>query len=186
MTGWAAQPASGPGPLHGVRVLEIASLAPAPFACMVLADLGADILRIDRVTDVDDRPQPTGDPLHRGRRSVAVDLKHPDGAALVRRLAATADVFVEGFRPGVAERLGIGPADLQAANRRLVYGRMTGWGQTGPLAHRAGHDINYIGLAGALEPIGRVERTSGAAAEPGRRLRRRRHAARRRHPRRAL
>ncbi|MFF0450300.1 CaiB/BaiF CoA transferase family protein [Streptomyces sp. NPDC004609] len=156
MTGWDARPASGPGPLYGVRVLEIASLAPAPFTCMVLADLGADILRIDRVTDVDDRPQPTGDPLHRGRRSVAVDLKNPDGAALVRRLAATADVFVEGFRPGVTERLGIGPADLRAANRRLVYGRMTGWGQTGPLAHRAGHDINYIGLAGALEPIGRA------------------------------
>jgi alpha-methylacyl-CoA racemase len=155
MTGWAAQPAAGPGPLQGIRVLEIAGLAPGPFACMILADLGADILRVDRVTDVDDRPRPTGDPLHRGRRSVAVDLKHPDGAALVRRLAATADVFVEGFRPGVAERLGIGPADLQAVNPRLVYGRMTGWGQTGPLAQRAGHDINYIGLAGALEPIGR-------------------------------
>ncbi|GAA4994859.1 CaiB/BaiF CoA-transferase family protein [Yinghuangia aomiensis] len=156
MTEWAARPAAGPGPLHGIRVLEIASLAPAPFACMILADLGADVLRIDRVTDVDDRPQPTGDPLHRGRRSAAVDLKHPDGAALVRRLAAAADVFVEGFRPGVAERLGIGPADLRSANPRLVYGRMTGWGQTGPLAARAGHDINYIGLAGALEPIGRA------------------------------
>jgi alpha-methylacyl-CoA racemase len=149
--------ATSPGPLDGIRVLEIAGLAPGPFACMVLADLGADVLRIDRLTDVDDRDVPSGDPIGRGRRSAAVDLKHPDGAALVRELACRADVFVEGFRPGVAERLGIGPDDLHAVNPRLVYGRMTGWGQSGPLAHRAGHDINYIGLAGALEPVGRPD-----------------------------
>jgi len=147
------------GPLSGVKVVEVASLAPAPFGCMVLADLGAEVLRVDRA-----RPDgsgvvgavPLGPPLGRGRRSVSVNLKHPDGAAAVVRLAASADVFVEGFRPGVAERLGIGPDECLARNPRLVYGRMTGWGQDGPLAPRAGHDINYIGVAGALEPIGRA------------------------------
>ncbi|HWD05850.1 MAG TPA: CaiB/BaiF CoA-transferase family protein [Kribbella sp.] len=140
------------GPLHGVRVVEIASAAPAPFACMILADLGAEVLRVDRAAR---RPGSAADPLARGRRSIAVDLKKPDGPAVVRRLADRADVLVEGFRPGVAERLGIGPDDCLATNPRLIYGRMTGWGQSGPLADRAGHDINYISLAGALEPIGR-------------------------------
>lgn len=142
------------GPLDGVRVVEIASAAPAPFACMVLADLGAEVLRVDRATR---RRARAADPLARGRRVVAVDLKAPEGPAVVKRLAERADVLVEGFRPGVAERLGIGPEDCHALNPRLIYGRMTGWGQTGPLADRAGHDINYISLAGALEPIGPAE-----------------------------
>jgi alpha-methylacyl-CoA racemase len=148
------------GPLSGVRVVEVASLAPAPFGCMVLADLGAEVLRVDRASPDGGgalgAAAPLGPPLGRGRRSVSVNLKHPDGAAAVVRLAASADVFVEGFRPGVAERLGIGPDECLARNPRLVYGRMTGWGQDGPLAQRAGHDINYIGVAGALEPIGRA------------------------------
>ncbi|MEV6424629.1 CaiB/BaiF CoA-transferase family protein [Streptomyces sp. NPDC051662] len=146
------------GPLAGVRVIEIASLAPGPFACTVLSDLGAEVLRIDRAASVGALPEGPTDPLIRGRRSVAVDLKHPYGARLVRDLAASADVLVEGFRPGVAERLGIGPDDCRGLNPRLVYGRMTGWGQEGPLAPRAGHDINYIGLSGALEPIGDAAR----------------------------
>lgn len=140
------------GPLHGVRVVEIASAAPAPFGCMMLADLGAEVLRIDRAAS---RRSSVTDPLARGRRTIALDLKSPEGPAVVRRLAEHADVLVEGFRPGVAERLGIGPRDCQKVNPRLIYGRMTGWGQTGPLADRAGHDINYISMAGALEPIGR-------------------------------
>lgn len=140
------------GPLEGVRVVEIASLAPAPFACMMLADLGAEVLRVDRA---DAAPTSGPDPLLRGRRSVGVDLKQPAGVDAVLRLAAQADVLVEGFRPGVMERLGLGPEVCLELNPRLVYGRMTGWGQSGPLAPRAGHDINYIGLAGALEPIGR-------------------------------
>ncbi|MEV5003764.1 CaiB/BaiF CoA transferase family protein [Nocardioides sp. LML1-1-1.1] len=142
------------GPLAGIRVVEVASLAPAPFGCMVLADLGAEVLRIDRAGSSAAITPPAG-PLDRGRRTVAVDLKDPEGLALVRELAAGADVFVEGFRPGVAERLGIGPDDLLALNERLVYARMTGWGQDGPLAHTAGHDINYIALAGVLQPIAR-------------------------------
>ncbi|MEV6071382.1 CaiB/BaiF CoA-transferase family protein [Nocardia sp. NPDC052001] len=143
------------GPLTGVKVVEIASLAPAPFGCMILADLGAEILRVDRASGSAAVTAPAG-PLDRGRRSVAVDLKNPEGVAAVHRFAREADVFVEGFRPGVAERLGIGPDALLAVNPRLIYGRMTGWGQQGPLAPRAGHDINYIAIAGALEPIGRA------------------------------
>ncbi|MER6973723.1 CaiB/BaiF CoA-transferase family protein [Nocardioides sp. NPDC000445] len=142
------------GPLTGVRVIEIASLAPAPFGCMILADLGAEVLRIDRLGSSAAITAPPG-PLDRGRRTVAVDLKAPAGLATVHRLVESADVFVEGFRPGVAERIGIGPDDLAAINQRLVYARMTGWGQDGPLRQRAGHDINYIALAGALEPIAR-------------------------------
>ncbi len=140
-----------PGPLDGVRVVEIASAAPGPFACMVLADLGADVLRVDRAGKRRSHPS---DPLTSGRPTVDVDLKTADGPAVVRRLVERADVLVEGFRPGVAERLGIGPQDCHAVNPGLVYGRMTGWGQSGPLAERAGHDINYIAMAGALEPIG--------------------------------
>ncbi|MCX4702706.1 CoA transferase [Streptomyces sp. NBC_01352] len=133
-------------------------MAPGPFACTVLADLGAEVLRVDRASDVDPDTRGSTDPLARGRRSLAVDLKHPDGAALVRHLAARADVLVEGFRPGVAERLGIGPEDCRAVNPALVYGRMTGWGQSGPLAPRAGHDITYLAVSGALGLIGPPDR----------------------------
>ncbi|MFC5052388.1 CaiB/BaiF CoA transferase family protein [Saccharothrix xinjiangensis] len=141
------------GPLEGLEVVELAGLAPAPFGCMVLADLGASVTRVDRVGGGAAVP---GDVLGRGRRSIGVDIRRPEGVDLVLRLVARSDVLVEGFRPGVTERLGIGPAQCLARNPRLVYGRMTGWGQTGPLADRAGHDINYIAVAGALEPIGRA------------------------------
>ncbi|MFJ6672699.1 CaiB/BaiF CoA transferase family protein [Actinosynnema sp. NPDC091369] len=144
------------GPLEGLKVVELAGLAPAPFGCMVLADLGASVVRVDRVGGA---PGSTGSGvplLGRGRRSIGVDIRRPEGAELVLRLVEGADVLVEGFRPGVTERLGIGPAQCLARNPRLVYGRMTGWGQDGPLADRAGHDINYIAVAGALEPIGRA------------------------------
>ena len=145
------------GPLAGVRVLEVAGIGPGPFCAMVLADMGADVLRIDRAGAVrgGDPSSPPTDVLNRGRRSVGVDLKHPDGAALVLRLVESADALVEGFRPGVAERLGIGPDECLARNPRLVYGRMTGWGQDGPYAAAAGHDINYIALSGVLHAVGR-------------------------------
>ena len=145
------------GPLRGVKVLEIAGIGPGPFCCMVLADLGADVVRVDRAERVG-KGSPEGakfDVMARGRRSVGVDLKNPEGVAAVLDLVAEADVLVEGFRPGVAERLGIGPDACLARNPRLVYGRMTGWGQTGPYSSMAGHDINYIALSGALHPIGR-------------------------------
>ena len=145
-----------PGPLDGVRVLEIASAAPAPFACMILADLGADVVTVDRPPKPGREPRRPNDPLVRGRRSVLADLKSPQGVGAVRDLAASADVLVEGFRPGVMERLGLGPDDLVAVNPGLVFARMTGYGQEGPLAARAGHDINYIAVAGALAPIGRA------------------------------
>jgi alpha-methylacyl-CoA racemase len=145
------------GPLRGVTVVELAGIGPGPFCCMVLADLGADVIRVDRAGAVAGaHARPSGNVLDRGRRSVAVDLKHPDGAGVVRRLAATADVLVEPFRPGVAERLGVGPDECRAANPRLVYGRMTGWGQDGPYAPMAGHDIGYIAVGGALGAIGRA------------------------------
>ncbi|XVV17294.1 CaiB/BaiF CoA transferase family protein [Actinoplanes sp. CA-131856] len=140
------------GPLDGIRVVELAGLAPGPFGCMVLADLGADVVRVDRPGG---QFPPLG-PLGRGRRTVELDLKTPDGVAELLRLTEHADVFVEGFRPGVAERLGFGPERLAEINDRLVYCRMTGWGQDGPLAARAGHDIDYIAIAGALEPLGRA------------------------------
>ncbi len=142
------------GPLQGVRVIEIASLAPAPFGCMVLSDLGADVLRVDRSTTVGG--EAAADPLGRGRRSIALNLKDPAGVDVLLRLLDSADVLVEGFRPGVAERLGFGPEVCLERNPRLVYGRMTGWGQEGPMAPMAGHDINYIAIAGALDPIGRA------------------------------
>ncbi|GAA0951623.1 CaiB/BaiF CoA-transferase family protein [Virgisporangium aurantiacum] len=145
------------GPLSGLRVVELAGIGPGPFAAMHLADLGADVVRVDRPGPVSPI---TGDPrlnlLNRGKRSVAVDLKHPRGAEVVLALAERADVLIEGFRPGVAERLGVGPEHVWARNPKLVYGRMTGWGQEGPLAHSAGHDIAYIAVAGALHPIGRA------------------------------
>jgi alpha-methylacyl-CoA racemase len=143
------------GPLEGLKVVELAGLGASPFACMMLADLGADVLRCER-GDPDAEASTTWDLLNRSRDSVALDLKSPAGRDLVLDLAAVADVLVEGFRPGVAERLGLGPAPCLARNERLVYARMTGFGQTGPLAARAGHDINYLAISGALWPIGRA------------------------------
>lgn len=146
------------GPLKGVRVVEMAGIGPAPFAAMMLADMGADVIRVDRV-----KPgtgliafDPTKEVMNRSRRSVAVELKEPEGLALVLSLVDRADILLEGFRPGVMERLGLGPDACHARNPRLVYGRMTGWGQEGPLAHAAGHDINYIALAGVLHSVGRA------------------------------
>ena len=139
------------GPLAGVRVVELAGIGPGPFAAMMLADAGADVVRVERTTEV--RPHPDGphpDVVLRGRRSLAADLKHPDGRQVVLDLVAGSDVLLEGFRPGVTERLGLGPADCHAVNPALVYGRMTGWGQDGPLATVAGHDIGYIAVTGAL------------------------------------
>ncbi|MDT8913758.1 CaiB/BaiF CoA-transferase family protein [Amycolatopsis sp. PS_44_ISF1] len=144
------------GPLSGLKVVELAGIGPGPHAGMVLADLGADVVRVERPSGSLDLTAGRPDPLLRGRRSVAADLKTDEGRERVLSLAAKADVLVEGLRPGVTERLGVGPADCHARNPRLVYGRMTGWGQDGPLATRAGHDINYIGLTGALHAIGRA------------------------------
>jgi alpha-methylacyl-CoA racemase len=133
-------------------VLELGGIGPGPFCGMVLGDLGAEVIRVDRPADAGSAP---GHPvLHRGRRSLALDLKAPAGAEVALRLVGTSDALVEGFRPGVAERLGLGPATCLDRNPRLVYGRMTGWGQEGPLAQEPGHDLNYIGLAGALGAIG--------------------------------
>ncbi|MEZ5135329.1 MAG: CaiB/BaiF CoA-transferase family protein [Acidimicrobiales bacterium] len=146
------------GPLQGIKVLEIAGIGPGPFAAMLLADLGADVLRIDRADRVSaTTPEwPNLDVLNRGRRSVGIDLKSEAGVEALLELVEQADVLIEGFRPGVTERLGFGPDVCLARNERLVYGRMTGWGQDGPYAQAAGHDINYIALAGALESIGRA------------------------------
>jgi alpha-methylacyl-CoA racemase len=144
------------GPLSGLRVIEMAGLAPAPFAATMLADLGADVIRVDRAKPGYDVLGIPGDPLRRSRRSIGLDVKSARGVDLLRTLIGAADVFIEGFRPGVAERMGLGPQDCLARNPRLVYGRITGWGQTGPLAPRAGHDLNYIGIAGSLDPIGRA------------------------------
>ena len=146
------------GPLSGVRVIEIQGIGPGPFCGMMLSDMGAEVIRVDRAASVrgGDPSTPPVDVLARGRRSIGVDLKHPDGVETVLALVETADVLFEGFRPGVAERLGIGPDECAARNPKLVYGRMTGWGQEGPLSHAAGHDINYIALAGALHGIGRA------------------------------
>ncbi|WP_027818487.1 CaiB/BaiF CoA transferase family protein [Paraburkholderia bannensis] len=144
------------GPLSGVRIVELGGVGPVPFCCMLLADLGADVIRIDRPPGYDGGVP--GDPrfnlLNRGRRSASFDLKRPDAVAAVLKLVAKADALVEGFRPGVAEKLGLGPDPCLAANPALVYGRMTGWGQDGPLAQAPGHDINYISLTGVLHAIG--------------------------------
>lgn len=144
-----------PPPLTGVRIVELAGIGPGPFCGMMLADHGADVIRIDRGgragLTIDGK-----DPLLRSRRSVALDLKKPEAVAAVRRIAAESDGLIEGFRPGVAERLGLGPDVLLADNPRLVYGRMTGWGQAGPMAQEPGHDINYIALSGALHAFGRA------------------------------
>src|SRR5277367_5759133 len=140
------------GPLTGVEVIEVAGLGAVPYGCMMLADMGADVVRIDRLGANADVVEQS--PLQRNRRSIALDLKKPSGRDLVLALVERADVLVEAFRPGVAERLGIGPDHCAARNARLVYARMTGWGQTGPLAQTAGHDLNYIGLTGLLHQIG--------------------------------
>jgi alpha-methylacyl-CoA racemase len=149
------------GALDGLKVIEVAGLGPGPFCAMVLADMGAEVLRIDRASAVDgaDGDPATRQPdylLYRGRRSVALDLKHPDGLATLLALTDGADVLIEGFRPGVAERLGFGPDVCLARNPRLVYGRMTGWGQEGANVREPGHDINYIARTGALHAIGRA------------------------------
>ena len=146
------------GPLQGLKVVELAGIGPSPYTCMLLADAGADVLRVDRATGRPVSPSsgPHWDLLNRSRPSVAVDLKHPEGKELVLQLVAQADALVEGWRPGVAERLGLGPDDCWERNPRLVYGRMTGWGQDGPLAKAAGHDIDYIALSGALWSVGRA------------------------------
>jgi alpha-methylacyl-CoA racemase len=144
------------GPLSGLRVTELAGLGAAPFAGLLLADLGAEVVRVDRLLPGESAIpyEPRLDLLNRGRRSIAIDLKHPKGTELVLRLVGASDVLLEGFRPGVTERLGLGPDECMSANPRLVYGRVTGWGRDGPYADRAGHDLNYIALSGTLEPIG--------------------------------
>ncbi|HEX3792005.1 MAG TPA: CaiB/BaiF CoA-transferase family protein [Pseudonocardiaceae bacterium] len=143
------------GPLHGLRVVELAGIGPGPHAAMLLADLGADVVRVERPIPGFDPTGTHADHLLRNRRSVAADLKSDEGRDLVLRLIAKADVLLEGLRPGVAERLGVGPADCHQINPGLVFGRMTGWGQEGPLAAQAGHDLNYISITGALHAIGR-------------------------------
>jgi alpha-methylacyl-CoA racemase len=144
------------GPLDGLKVIELAGIGPGPYAAMLLADLGADVVRIERPGPPASGVPPEKDVLRRNRRSIVVDLRDRDGVRTVLSMAAKADVLLEGFRPGVTERLGLGPADCWNVNPRLVYGRMTGWGQSGPLASTAGHDIGYIALTGALASIGRA------------------------------
>lgn len=141
------------GPLSGYRIIELAGIGPGPFCGMMLSDMGAEVIRVDRTGG---SPKAPKDVLQRNRKSIAVDLKSPEGVATVLRLVESADALFEGFRPGVTERLGLGPEDCKAVNPKLVYGRMTGWGQEGPMAQAAGHDINYIGLSGALHAIGRA------------------------------
>ena len=151
------KPVGAGGPLAGLRVVEFAAIGPAPHAAMVLADLGADVVRVDRPDPPDLPPVPSDrpDPMDRGRRRTLLDLKSPEGLALALDLVARADVLLEGLRPGVMERIGLGPEVCLARNPRLVYGRMTGWGQSGPMAHAVGHDLNYVGLTGVLHAIGR-------------------------------
>ena len=148
------------GPLTGYRIIEVAGIGPGPFAAMLLADMGADVIRVDRSQNVRDGvaddPAPSPDVMNRGRRSIGIDLKNPDGVEALLTLVERADAIIEGFRPGVMERLGIGPDACMARNPKLVFGRMTGWGQEGPYAQAAGHDINYIALAGSLAHIGRA------------------------------
>ena len=146
------------GPLTGYRIIEMAGIGPAPFAATLLADMGAEVIRVDRQEAADlgiPGREPKFDVLHRGRRSLALDVKAPAGRDVVRKLVGKADAIIEGFRPGVMERLGLGPEELLQLNPKLVYGRMTGFGQDGPMAQAAGHDINYIALAGVLHAIGR-------------------------------
>src|SRR5439155_21429511 len=143
------------GLLEGLRILEVGGIGPAPFAGRLLAELGADVVRVDRPDATPVVPiEPTDDVLNRGKRSITLDLKDPSGLELLLALTERADVLVEGYRPGVAERLGFGPPACHARNRALVFARMTGWGQTGPRSGDVGHDLNYIGLTGALDAIG--------------------------------
>ena len=143
------------GPLVGLKVVELAGIGPAPFAAMMLGDLGADVIRVDRAGGHAGNPVPPAiDLLNRSRRSIELNLKDPADLEVAKELISSADVLIEGYRPGVTERLGLGPDECLSLNPRLVYARVTGWGQTGPLAHRAGHDINYISRVGALDPIG--------------------------------
>ena len=146
------------GPLDGIRIIEFAGIGPGPFCGMMLADHGAEVIRVDRASGGRGGSQPISskDVLARGRKSIALNLKTEEGVALARKLCASADGIIEGFRPGVMERLGLGPDELLSDNPRLVYGRMTGWGQDGPYSPYAGHDINYIALAGALAHFGRA------------------------------
>ncbi|GGX96115.1 CoA transferase [Streptomyces minutiscleroticus] len=160
----AAAEAVGHGPLHGVRVVELAGIGPGPFAAMLLADLGADVVRVDRPGGPGLGIDPAYDVTNRNKRSVVVDLKAPGGADRVLDLAERADALIEGYRPGVAERLGIGPQACHARNPRLVYGRMTGWGQEGPLAERAGHDVSYLAPTGVLGMIGDPDRPPAVPA----------------------
>lgn len=146
------------GPLQGIKIIELAGIGPGPFCGMMLADMGADIIRVDRTGPAGLGAIPK-DVLNRGRRSIAVNLRSPAGSELVLKLCEKADALFEGFRPGVAERMGVGPDDCMKRNPKLVYGRMTGWGQDGPMAKAAGHDINYISLSGALHAIGRKGET---------------------------
>ena len=157
------------GPLAGYRIVEFAGIGPGPFACMMLADMGAEVVTLDRVGASKNMKSVAG----RGRKVVELDLKDKAAVAQVLDLLSSADALIEGFRPGVMERLGLGPDVVMARNPKLVYGRMTGWGQDGPLANAAGHDINYISITGALAAIG-TRRTAGAATQSGRRFRRRR------------
>lgn len=147
------------GPLDGIRVVEVASIGPGPFCCMVLADMGAEVIRVERLTALAPQSDPPPDPLQRGRAaSIGIDLKHPDGVEVLLDLVGSADVLIEGFRPGVMERLGAGPDVCLDRNPRLVYGRLTGWGQDGPLSTVAGHDIDYLAISGVLHPIGDPDR----------------------------
>ena len=146
------------GPLTGYKVIEIAGIGPGPFAAMMLSDMGAEVIRVERVQAVRDTQSSNAnwDVMQRGRKNVAIDLKHADGVEALLQLVEKADAMIEGFRPGVMERLGVGPDVCLARNKKLVFGRMTGWGQDGPYANAAGHDINYIALAGALAHFGRA------------------------------
>ena len=148
-----------PGPLEGIKVVELAGIGPGPFAAMMLADMGADVIKVDRSSAArgGNPDAPPADVLSRSRQSIAVDLKNPEGLETVLRLVEQADVLLEGFRPGVCERLGLGPDVCLARNPKLVFGRMTGWGQVGPMAPRAGHDINYVALSGTLSMLGRAD-----------------------------
>jgi alpha-methylacyl-CoA racemase len=150
------EPTKSGGPLSGVRVIELAGIGPGPFAAMLLADLGAEVIRVDRGSAGGGSPVRSKDMTNRGKRSIVVDLKSDQGKEVVLRMVERADVLLEGFRPGVTERLGLGPDDCLARNPRLVYGRMTGWGQQGTLSQSAGHDIGYIAITGALHAIGRA------------------------------
>lgn len=143
------------GPLDGIKIIELAGIGPGPFCGMLLSDLGADVIRVDRAGQVQPDAAPNLEPMYRGRRSIGADLKNPEAVELVLALVEQADALIEGYRPGVTERLGLGPDACLARNPKLVYGRMTGWGQDGPMAMAAGHDINYIALAGALAHFGR-------------------------------